>query len=317
MLPEVTIPEVHSYEKILARAGERTSHSRVRAALVTPDEPDMLRAIAQATSQHLIAPVLIGDRKLYDECCAQHDIRIDTVDFINVPDPISATAKAAEMVAEDKIQLLIKGRILTGDMLKLLFRHQYRFVQKDRFISHVAVIKPEKYKKLLLITDGAVTISPDLKAKIGLIDNIVKVANSIGLANPRVAMLAAVEVIYPQMAVTMEAAIIAKMWERGQIKGAIVDGPLSFDIAVDMFAAHSKGVKASPVAGQADAMVAPNIETANGIYKGMALFGRCEMGGVIIGGKVPIALGSRSDTWKGKFNSLLVGVLSATCSHGC
>lgn len=317
MLPEVTIPEIHSYEQILARAKERASHGRIHAALVTPNEPDMLRAFAQAAAQHLISPVLIGDRKLFEEFYLTHNISIDSFDFIDVPDPVSATEKAAEMTLSGKIQLLVKGRILTGDLLKLLFRREAGFIQKDKVISHIAVLKPQKYPKLLLVTDGAVNVAPDLKMKLALIENLVKVANSIGVTNPRVALLSAVEVIYPQMPVTMEAAIIAKMWERGQIKGAMVDGPLSFDVAVDMFAAHSKGVKTSPVAGQADAMVAPNIETANGIYKAMTLYGRCEMGGVIVGGRVPIAIGSRSDTWEGKFNSLLLGVLSTPCQHGC
>lgn len=317
MLPEMTIPEVHSYEHIAARAKERAAHDRIRAVLITPTEPDMLRAFAKAASEGYIDPILVGDKAGFEECCEQSSIDINSSAFYDIADPVSTVAKAIELMASNQANLLVKGRMLTGDLLKLLFQHGAGFVLKDKTISHVAVFRPAKYRKLLLVTDGAVTITPDLKTKLALIDNLVKVAGSIGIPNPRVALLAAVEVIYPQMQVTMEAAVIAKMWERGQVKGARVDGPLSFDIAVDMFAAHSKGVKTSPVAGQADAMVAPNIETANGIYKAMTLYGHCEMGGVIIGGKVPIALGSRSDTWQGKYNSLLLGVLSAPCLHGC
>jgi phosphotransacetylase len=311
MLPEMTIPDVHCYEQIFAQAKERASHEKIRAALVTPTEPDMLRALAKMTAENLVEPILIGEQKQFEAACKEHGIDFPSGEFVEAADPIVAVSKTCDLMNAGRINLIVKGRMLTGDLLELIFLPESGFVVKDRTVSHVAVLKPEKYKKLLLVSDGAVNVAPDLKTKLALIDNLTKVSNSIGNLNPRIAMLAAVEVIYRQMPVTMEAAIIAKMWERGQIKGAMVDGPLSFDVAVDMFAAHSKGVKNSSVAGQADAMVAPNLETANGIYKGMVLYGNCQMGGVIIGGKLPIALGSRSDSWEGKFNSLLLGILNA------
>jgi phosphate butyryltransferase len=311
MLPEVTIPDVHSYEQIFTRAKERAAHEKISAALVTPSEPDMLRALAKMTAENLVEPILIGEQKQFKAACKEHGIDFPSGEFVEAADPIAAVSKTCELMNAGRINLIVKGRMLTGDLLEQIFLPESGFVVKDRTVSHVAVLKPEKYKKLLLVTDGAVIVAPDFKTKLALIDNLTKVSNSIGILNPRIALLAAVEVVYPQMPVTMEAAIIAKMWERGQIKGAMVDGPLSFDVAVDMFAAHSKGVKNSPVAGQADAMIAPNLETANGIYKGMGLYGNCQMGGVIIGGKLPIALGSRSDSWEGKFNSLLLGILNA------
>lgn len=311
MLPEVTVPEVHTYEQIFARARERALTSRIRAALVTPSEPDILRAFAKMATEKLIEPVLVGDEKLFEEVCREDNIDFPSGEFIGALDPVEAVTKTSELMNSGRINLIVKGRMMTGDLFKCLFLPENGFVQKDKTISHVAVLRPERYKKLLMVTDGAVNVAPDLKTKLALIDNLTKVSNSIGIQNPRIALLAAVEVIYPQMQVTMEAAVIAKMWERGQIKGAIVDGPLSFDVSVDMFAAHSKGVKNSPVAGQADGMVAPNLETANGIYKAMALYGRCQMGGVVVGGKLPVAIGSRSDSWEGKLNSMLLGILNA------
>ena len=124
------------------------------------------------------------------------------------------------------------------------------------------------------------------------------------------AILAAVEVIYPQMTATMDAAIISKMSDRGQIKGAYIDGPLSFDCAVDMFAAESKGLKESKVAGQADIMLSPNIETANAVYRAMAFYGGAQIGGILVGGCVPVALGTRSDSLETKFNSIVLGVMA-------
>lgn len=311
MQTEVTIPEIHRFDQIFLRAKERASRDKIRAALVTPSEPDMLRAVAKMTQEGLLEPILIGAQDQFEAACREHVINFPSCEFVEAADISDAVAKTCNMMQSAEINLIVKGRIMTGDLLRQLFLSESGFASKDRVVSHVAVLKPEKYCKLLMVTDGAVNILPDLKDKLALIDNLVRVGNSIGLTNPRVALLAAVEVIYPQMPVTMESAIIAKMWERGQIKGAIVDGPLSFDCAVDMIAAHSKGIKNSEVAGQADALVAPNLETANGIYKGMALYGNCQMGGIIIGGKLPIALGSRSDSWEGKFNSLLLGILNA------
>lgn len=311
MLPEVTIPEVNSYEQIFLRARERATKSKIRAALVTPSEPDMLRAIAKMATEKLIEPILVGDEKQFEEACREHDIDFPSGEFVAAVDPITAVVKTVELMRNGEINLMVKGRIMTGDLLKCLFLSESGFVERGKTVSHVAVLRPKKYKKLLLVTDGAVNVAPDLRVKLALIENLIKVSTAIGIGTPRIALLAAVEVIYPQMPVTMEAAIIAKMWERGQIKGGMIDGPLSFDVSVDMFAAHSKGVKNSQVAGQADAMVAPNLETANGIYKGMALYGNCQMGGVVVGGKLPIALGSRSDSWEGKFNSLLLGILTA------
>lgn len=311
MLPEVTIPEVSSYEQIFMRARERAAKSKIRAALVTPSEPDMLRAFAKMATEKLIEPVLIGDEKQFEETCREYEIDFPSGEFVEAADPITTVVKTVELMKNGEINLIVKGRIMTGDLLKCLFLQESGFVERAKTVSHVAVLRPKKYKKLLMVTDGAVNVAPDLRIKLALIENLIKVSSAIGIVSPRIALLAAVEVIYPQMPVTMEAAIIAKMWERGQIKGGMIDGPLSFDVSVDMFAAHSKGVKTSPVAGQADAMVAPNLETANGIYKGMALYGNCQMGGIVVGGKLPIALGSRSDSWEGKFNSLLLGILNA------
>jgi phosphate butyryltransferase len=309
-LPEMQIPEIRSWEQLVGRAREKTNgNKRLRAALVTPNEPDMLRACDKAAKKGLIDPIVIGDLSAYEKVCAETGVRLAVSKEIDVSTPTKAVKAAAEMAARGEIDIIIKGRIMTGDMLRELF-HDSLFLVKGKMVSHVAVLRPERYKKLLMITDCAVVTEQDIQTKLSLIGNIIRVSKYIGISNPRIAILAAVEVVYPTMPVTTDAAIISKMAERGQIKDAYVDGPLSFDVAVDMFAAHSKGVKTSQVAGQADAMLAPNIETANGIYKAMALYGHCEMGGVIVGGKVPIALGSRSDTEQGKFNSIVLGVLA-------
>lgn len=310
-LPEMIIPEVHSFEQIYEMAKAKTAGRKLRAAFIAPTDPDMVRAVARAASEGLIDPIPIGERCAFDAVCESERVSLTPDSFIQTHDIVASVTLAGKLAAEGEIDLIIKGRLLTSDLLKILFQADSRFLTPGRTVSHVAVLRPARYKKLLLLTDGAVVVLPDLKRKLDLIANLVKVAQSIGISNPRVALLAAVEVIYPQMPVTMEAAVISKMAERGQVKGALIDGPLSFDVAVDMFAAHSKGVKNSQVAGQADAMVAPNIETANGVYKAMALYGNCRMGGTVVGGTVPLAVGSRSDTEEGKYNCIVLSALAA------
>ena len=142
-----------------------------------------------------------------------------------------------------------------------------------------------------------------------MVNNLIAVGNRIGIDTPRVAVLAAVEVVYPQMPATIDGAVLGKMSERNQIKGGFVDGPLSFDCAVDPVAAESKGITNSEVAGRANAMLAPNIDTAHGVYKAMALYGNARVGGVIYGGRVPVALAARSDSAENILNSIALAVL--------
>ncbi|MFZ5980068.1 MAG: phosphate acyltransferase [Candidatus Zixiibacteriota bacterium] len=311
-LPEMHIPDINTFEHIYKKAVDRVTRSApCRAALMLPADGSTLQAFYRAVNDKLIQPTVIGNRTNFNEACADENIQFGGVDFIAAEKFDGVVSKGAELAAGGKIDLLVNGAIPVADILGRLFKAETGFIQKKRTVSHIALLKPEKYKKLLFLTDSAVVVQPDLQTKLQLIDNIIELTGKIGLVNPRIALLAAVEVIYPQMPVTMEAAIIAKMAERRQIKGAFVDGPLSFDIAVDMFAAHAKGVTDSEVAGQADALIAPNIEVANGVYKGMSLYGKCQMGGVIVGGRVPIALGSRSDNADNKYNSLVLGVLAA------
>ncbi|NOY88832.1 MAG: phosphate butyryltransferase [FCB group bacterium] len=310
-----TIPEIHSFEQIVAKAETIVNASgKPKTALVVPTGLDALKAFAMAMDKNIIEPYLIGDEVYVRAKAEQNEINLEKAKFINIIEPDSAVLTASKMAIEGELDLIVKGHIPTVPFLKTLFREKDFFNKKDNFVSHVAVIKPKLYQKLLLLTDAAINIAPDLKGKLSLINNAVKVAKVVGIGMPRVALLAAVEVVYPQMPVTMDAAIISKMAERRQIKDAYVDGPLSFDVAVDMIAAHSKGIKNSPVAGQADILIAPNLETANGVYKAMTLFGKVQIGGIVYGGKVPIVLSSRSDSMENQFYAIVLGVLVA-CSR--
>jgi len=309
MLPKMEIPEVHSYEAVFERAIAGAKGKKPAAALVVPSNVDTLRAFIRAAGDGLLEPIAIGDEALLQRTAQDQAVDISRFRVLDINQPDMAVRTAGKMAEAGEVDLLVQGRVPIGDLLSLLFEKEQGFLTKGRLVSHVAVMELEKYPKLLMLTDSAVMPEPDLKAKLGLIDNLVHVAGRIGITCPRIAVVAAVEMVYPQMPVTMEAAVLSKMAERGQIRGALVDGPLSFDVAVDMFAAHAKGVKTSEVAGQADAILSSSIEVANGVYNAMSLYGNCRIGGVVVGGRVPVAVNSPADSEAACYNSIVLSTL--------
>ncbi len=307
----IDIPGVSTFEHLSERARRKARRVCPRAALVVPSVQGWLSAFDRAIREQLIDPIVIGDEELCREKCAEYGIGLPGARIIDINEPDKAFRVAAQMAVRGELDLIVKGRGATVEFLSILLERETGFVPKGSTLSHVGAIKPEAYRKLLLLTDAGVIPNPDLKTKLALIANLGKAAALLGLEKPRVAVLAAVEAIYPQMPVTIEAAVLAKMYDRGQITEAIVDGPLSFDCAIDMDAAHAKGLKESPVAGQADALLAPNIETANGIFKSLALYGKSETGGILTGGKVPVALGNRWDSPLTRYHSIVLAVLTS------
>jgi phosphate butyryltransferase len=311
-LSEMTMPAVHNYDQIVERATARAkSGGKRRAAVLAPVIPDDLAAVQKAIEHDLVEPIIVGCEKTVIGLSAEGSFSLDSCSIIDEPETDTAVSRVAEMISAGDIDVVFNCSINTRILLAALFDKEVGFLPRRGTVSHVAVIKPVEYKKLLLLSDCAVVAQPDLSMKLSLIHNMAQVARRIGIETPRIAVLAAVEAVYPQMPVTMEGAIIAKMSERGQIKDAYVDGPLSFDVAVDIEAAYSKGVTNSQVAGQADGLLAPHIEVANGIYKGLGLFGRCELAGIIFGGKVPVAAPATADSVTSRFHSIALSVLTS------
>jgi len=307
-----TLPSIHNFELIRKRVENTVaSNGRPRTALVVPHEAAMVAPFRKAVEAELIEPFVIGDEALFRKDADRHGIDPDKVHLVDINQPEKAILAAAQMAAQGELDLVVAGRINTEELLAGLAAKESRFLDKGHLLTHVTVMKPERYEKLLLLTDALATTCHDLATMIAVTNNAISLAVKVGIERPKVALLAAVEVIYPQMKATTIAAILSKMNERGQIKGADVDGPLSFDVAIDMEAALGKGVKSSAVAGQADVLVAPSIEAANGMYKAIALYGSCEAGGVLYGGRVPVAVSLECDTEKNQFRSLLIGILAA------
>ncbi len=307
----ITIPAVHSFKQIRERAVEKAKAKKTRTVLVAPHESAMVSSFVKAANENLIDPIIIGDENLFRKEAKKNSIDCADYKFIDLNEPDKAVQVAGKMAVAGEVDLIVKGRMSAEEFLKHLFEKQIGFVKRGKTVSHIGLFQPKRYKKLLMITDGAVNVKNDLKTLIAITQNSINFAKCIGIDMPRIAVLAAVEVVYPQMDSTLKGAVLSKMAERNQIKNAYIDGPLSFDCAMDMEAAIGKGIKNSEVAGQADVMIAPDIDTGNGIYKAMSLYGDVEMGGIVIGGLVPVTLSAFIDNETTRYNSILMGILAS------
>lgn len=279
--------------------------SKVRTALVGAADTRYLEAVHRALGDGFLEVTLIGPIAEIHEKAAQAGIALEGMPIVNAVDTAAAIAAASRLVANGSVDMLIRGHVPVAALLTALFHPEVGFRLGKKPVSHVALLEHDEYPRLLILSDAAVNIAPDLPRKLAIIDNAVMVAGRLGIDLPNVALLAAVEAIYPAMPVTMEEAVIAKMADKGQIKNCRVDGPLSMDVAIVPEVARQKGA-VSAVAGQADILIAPNIETAAGVYKAMALFTKAKMAGAVVGGKIPIALPSRCDTVDTIYYSILV-----------
>jgi phosphotransacetylase len=304
-------PEVHSYDSLTQLATSRTLDEKPRAALVVPSETDTLPAFLDTFGEGRIDPTIIGDEQRLEQDAELSGYELSPIKLIDINQPAMALRAAAKMAVAGDIDMIVQGRVGIGELRTILSDPKLEFVAPDRVLSHVGVLKPVKYSRLLMITDGLVHDQPDLNTKIGLLQNLSRVCAAIGVPNPRTAVVTAVEAIYPQMPATLDGAVLAKMSSRGQLEGVRVDGPLSFDIAIDPEAAEAKGITDSEVAGRADAMLASTKQVAQGIYQAMSLFGECDLGGVLVGGKVPVAVNFATDSEDARYNSILLATLLA------
>jgi len=298
---------IKNFDQLLSLLKDKTTSADApRAGIVGADDEVLLRAVTDARKKKIVKPLLIGDKQKIEEAAGGAGIDVYDIPLLDLSKPGDMIAKAAMMAADGQFNYLVRGRIPIHDFLRILFDRQLPFRKGKTRISHVAVFEHQKYPRLLLLSDAMVNVAPDIKGKLTIIDNAVRIAGQLGVEKPRVAMLAAVEVIYPGMKVTEEGAVISKMVDKGQIRSCYIDGPLSMDVATVPDVAASKGVH-SEVAGQADILIAPNIETGSGVYKAMALFVKARTAGVLTGGIVPVVMPSRCDNIDNIFCSLALG----------
>ena len=278
-----------------------------RIALAMAQEDDALGAIVRAAEKGLAIPVLVGEEKKIREISAREGLNIKPYKILPAEGEASAAAKAVEAVRAGEADLLMKGKVSTATLMKAVLSKETG-LRGAEVLSHVTLFEAPSYGKLLLMSDAALNIAPDLCTKAAIIANAVEVARRLGIERPKVAVLCAVEKVTPEsMPATVEAALLAKMAERGQIKGCTVDGPLALDNAVSKKSCEIKGIS-SEVGGEADIVIVPDIEAGNIFYKAIAYLTDYRIAGIIVGAQVPIILTSRSDSDTVKYLSILSGV---------
>jgi phosphate butyryltransferase len=296
---------IKSMDELLA-AGQKGE--RVRVAVAAADDEAALGAVVLAASLNIADAVLYGSKEKIE--AIQNNIQDGSnhnFEIHDVADEQQAAANAVEAVRQGRCQILLKGKIKTAYLLKAVLDGE-RGLRLDRLLSDVFLFENgnRKENRLMIVTDGGVTLKPDLKQKIEIIENAVFVMHALGYDNPKVALLSAIETVNPGIPSTLEAAVITKMNQRGQIKGCTIDGPLALDNAVSMEAAKTKNIK-SPVAGMADILVCPEIESGNILAKSTTYFANFRLAHVIVGATAPVLIPSRADSADSKLLSVALG----------
>ena len=297
---------VKSFNEVIQKV--KSQEIMTVAVAVAQDKP-VLEAIRDAKVKGIANAILVGDKEEIVSIALKIGMNIDEFEIIDEPDMRKAALKAVELVSSGKAQMCMKGLLDTANFLRAVLNKEIG-LRTGKLMSHVAVFEIPKYDRLLFLTDAAFNIAPDLKAKVDILNNSVAVAHAVGLENPKVAPICAVEVVNQDMPATVDASILSKMNERGQIKGCVVDGPLALDNAISAEAAEHKKV-GGPVAGKADIVLLPNIETANVMYKTLTYTTDSKNGGILVGTSAPVILTSRADSHETKMYSIALAALVA------
>jgi phosphate acetyltransferase len=305
-LPEVRLMRHERFRGLLQRA---KSFPPLVTAVVHPCDEVSLRAAVEAANAALIVPILIGPIKKIQNTAAAFGVDIGALRIEDAPHSHEAAARAVALVRSGEAKLLMKGALHTDELLHEVMRPDIG-LRTDRRLSHVYVLDVPAYSRLLLVTDAAINIKPDLEDKRWIVQNAIDLAHVLGIALPRVAILSALETVNPAMQSTLDAAALCKMAERGQITGGLLDGPLAFDNAISLEAAKTKGIT-SAVAGLADILVVPNIEAGNILAKQLVFLANADAAGVVVGASAPIILTSRSDDPRTRLASCAVASIVA------
>jgi len=303
-VPGLILERHRHFDALLEAAGPLAP---LATAVVAPEEPLSLGGALLAARQGLIAPILIGDEDAIRQAAAEIDADLSGVEIVVVASHAAAAERAVALIREGRAEAVMKGHLHTDDLLRPILRKETG-LRGSRRLSHVFVMDVPGLDKLLMVTDAAISIAPDLEEKMDIVQNAIDLARALGVEKPRVGVLSALETVNPQIPSTIDAAALSKMAERGQITGGYVDGPLAMDNAIDVEAARTKGI-ASMVAGRADVLVVPNLESGNMLAKELTFAAHAEAGGIAIGATVPVILTSRSDDDRARLVSSAIAVL--------
>jgi len=304
-MTEINIPrQREKYERLIAAANALPP---LTTAVAYPCDETSLKGALEAAEAGLIKPILVGPEEKIRGVAHAFSLNLTGIEVIDVPHSQAAAEKAVTLVRSGKAELLMKGSLHTDELLAAVVNRETG-IRTGRRISHVFVMDVPGHPHTLFITDAAVNIAPDLTAKHDIIQNAIDLHVGLGLGTPKVAILSAVETVTLSIPSTIEAAALCKMADRGQITGGELDGPLAFDNAISPEAARIKGIK-SPVAGQAQILVVPDLEAGNMLAKNLTFLSGADAAGVVLGARVPIILTSRADNVRTRMASCAVAML--------
>jgi len=299
--------ELLHHDRMSQMVEKAKAYGPLRTAVVHPCDVGSLSGMDEARRAGLMIPVLVGPESKIRATAEAAHISLEGCEIVSVEHSHAAAIEAVNLAREGKVGALMKGSLHTDEIMAAVV-HRDRGLRTESRMSHVFVLDVPTYKFPLIITDAALNIAPDLEMKKFIIQNAIYMAHALGLPDPKVALLAAVETVNLNMPATVEAATLCKMADRGQITGGTLDGPLAFDNAINMEAAKIKGI-VSPVAGQADILVVPNIEAGNMLFKQLMFLGASTGCGLVIGAKVPVMLTSRADNAQARLASAALAIL--------
>ena len=294
------------YERLLERC---KTIEAVPTAVAHPCEESALIGAVEAAQAGLISPILVGPAAKIEEIAKSAKVELGNLEIVDAAHSLDSAKKAVELVRAGRAEVLMKGSLHSDELLSAIVSRDGG-LRTGRRISHAFVMDVPTYHKVLIVTDGAINIAPTLEDKVDIVQNAIDLAISLGLEKPKVAILAAVEVVNSKMPATLDAAALCKMAERGQIKGGVLDGPLAFDNAISSQAAQTKGIK-SAVAGDPDILLAPDLEAGNTLAKQLSFLANADSAGMVLGARVPVILTSRADSVRSRIASCAVAKLVA------
>ncbi len=298
-----------TFAKLDALEAAARGKGRLSVAVAYPCSTDSLAAVLSAHDDGIIEPVLVGPRPRIEACASSLKMSLEGLRFVDAEDdPIVSSRVAVALVNAGEASALMKGSQHTDELLASVLSRDAN-MRTSRRMSHVFWFDLPAYHKPLMVTDAVVNITPGLKDKVDILANAIGLAHAIGLASPKIALLSAIETVSPDHTSSMDAAALTRMADRGQISGALIDGPLAFDNAISAAAAATKGIS-SPVAGDPDILMVSNLDVGNVLYKSFVYMGGAECAGVVLGARAPIILTSRSDSRRARIASCALAQLS-------
>ena len=281
-----------------------------RVAVAAGQDPETISAIVRAVREDVVKAMLVGDEKAILRVAEERDVDPSVFEIVHVGDETTAAVEAVRLVHEGKADMLMKGLVKTATYMKAILDKEHGLLPKGGLLSHVALMEIPAYPKLLVVSDAAIIPEPDLDQKIQILKYAIEVAHAIGIATPKAALVSATETISFKVQSSVDAAVITAMTQRKQIKGAVVDGPLALDVSLSREHCMIKGLE-SPINGEADILLFPNIETANTFYKCATLLAQGTAASVVVGTNAPVVLTSRADDDDSKFYSIVLAARMA------